>query len=120
MKHTASLPPPSPAAAFTAAERAFIRQAFGLHFGQYPLVSEGIFLRIWRSGADAGQPKLPPAVKAMMERSLLEVRPMSPWPRAFFTKAGLKASRVLIANPRYFDPTTHGHIGRELAIDKTE
>ncbi|MCB8883897.1 hypothetical protein ACELLULO517_26865 [Acidisoma cellulosilytica] len=115
MKQPVSLPPASPAPTFTTGERALIRQAFGLHFGQYPRVADGIFLRVWRGGLEAGQPKLPPAVKSMVERQLLEIRPMAPWPRAFFTKSGLAALRALAADSRHLDPKAYGHIAREMA-----
>jgi hypothetical protein len=45
---------PSP---FTPAEREFIRQEFGRRFGQDPALADGIFLRVWRTGPRAGQPK---------------------------------------------------------------
>jgi hypothetical protein len=115
MKAPVSLPPPTPPATFTVAERALIRQAFGIHFGQYPLVADGVLLRTRRSGPDAGQPKLPPAIKTMIERRLMEVRPGQYGPCAFFTKAGLAALRALTANHRYLPPDQYGHIARELA-----
>jgi hypothetical protein len=115
MKRPVSLPPLSPTATFTTAERALIRQAFGMHFGQYPRVADGILLRIRRSGPEAGQPKLPPAVKTMVERKLMEVRPGQYGSRAFFTKAGLAALRALTTNYRFLNPDLCEHIGRELA-----
>lgn len=115
MKTPVSLPPPTPPATFTAAERALIRQAFGVHFGRYPLVADGILLRIRKSGPEAGQPKLPPAIKTMIERKLVEVGPGQYGPRAFFTKAGLAALRQLATDHRSLNPDQYGHIGRELA-----
>jgi hypothetical protein len=53
----------SPAVGFTTLERDLIRREFCQHFGSYPLVAEGIFLRTWRGGPQAGEPKLPPAVR---------------------------------------------------------
>ena len=38
-------PPASSTAGFTTPERDFVRREFGQHFGSYPLVAEGIFLR---------------------------------------------------------------------------
>jgi hypothetical protein len=35
---------------FTASERDLIRREMGMHFGQYPSLADGIFLRIWRGG----------------------------------------------------------------------
>jgi hypothetical protein len=115
MKAPVSLPPPTPPATFTVTERALIRQAFGVHFGQYPLVADGILLRIRRSGPEAGQPKLPPAIKTMIERNLMEVRPGQYGPCAFFTKAGLAALLALTTNYRLLNPDQYGHIGCELA-----
>jgi hypothetical protein len=48
-------PSASSAAGFTTPERDFIRREFGQHFGSYPLVAEGIFLRTWRGGPQAGE-----------------------------------------------------------------
>ena len=62
---------PSP---FTAAERDLLRREFCRHFGEYPRIADGIFLRTWRGGERRGQPKIPPAVQTMLERGLVEVR----------------------------------------------
>jgi hypothetical protein len=48
--------PPSP---FTASERDLIRREMGMHFGQYPSLAEGLFLRTWRGGPQVGEPKIP-------------------------------------------------------------
>jgi hypothetical protein len=53
---------------FTAPERDLIRREFALHFGAFPSLADGIFLRTWRTGPQPGQPKLPPAVRSMLER----------------------------------------------------
>jgi hypothetical protein len=91
--------PVSPAAGFTTPEREFIRREFCQHFGSYPLVAEGILLRTWRGGPQAGEPKLPPPVKTMLGRGVLELRREDRWVRAYFTTAGLTALREL-ANRR--------------------
>jgi hypothetical protein len=57
---------------FTAPERDLIRREFARHFGAFPSLADGIFLRTWRAGPQAGQPKLPPAVRSMLERGLVE------------------------------------------------
>src|SRR5215469_2682689 len=62
---------------FDAREREFIRREFGVHFGQPWYLADGILLRTWRSGPEKNQPKLPPAVRSMIERGLVEVRPGS-------------------------------------------
>jgi len=43
----------------TAAERELIRRELWVRFGRPPLLAEGIFLRVWRSGPLAGIGKLP-------------------------------------------------------------
>ena len=40
-----------------------IRRELCQHFGQDPRAADGFLLRTWRSGPQAGQPKLPPAGK---------------------------------------------------------
>ena len=59
---------------FTATERELILREMGLHFGQYPSLADGLFLRTWRGGPQKGEPKLPPAVQSMLERGLVELR----------------------------------------------
>ena len=102
--------------AFTAAERELIRREFGLHFGSYPSIADGIFLRTWRSGPHTGQPKLPPAVQSMMARGLVEVRQERLMYRAFFTEAGLVALRQLAGDRRYLDPVRYAHVRQELGL----
>ena len=109
-----------PGGGFTTPERDIIRREFCQHFGSYPLLAEGIFLRIWRSGPQAGEPKLPPAVKTMLARGLAEVRRDGPWVRAYFTTAGFAALRELAANRRYLDPVRYAHVRRELGLEAEE
>src|SRR5919206_600744 len=97
--------PPSP---FSAEERDLIRREMGLRFGQYPGLADGLFLRTWRGGAHKGEPKLPPAVRSMLERGLVELRPGPIGHRAFFTEAGFEALRVLLLDRRSRDgPQRH-------------
>ena len=49
---------------FTLPERALLRHEFFVRLGQAPLLAHGIRLRSWRTGSQAGQPKLPPALSA--------------------------------------------------------
>ena len=65
-----AIPLPSP---FTASERDLIRREMGMHFGQYPSLAEGLFLRTWRGGPQKGEPKIPPAVQSMLARGLVEL-----------------------------------------------
>jgi hypothetical protein len=91
---------PSP---FTPQERDLIRRELCQHFGQNPRAADGFLLRTWRSGPQAGQPKLPLAVQSMLERGLVEIR-MGRGPRAVFTPGGLAALRRLLSDRRAMDP----------------
>lgn len=99
-----------------------IRRELGQHFGQFPTVADGLFLRTWKGGPQAGQPKLPPAVRSMIERGLVEVRAdgrWPRWPRAFFTGIGLEALRELAGDKRLLDPQRYAHVRRELGLEET-
>ncbi len=112
-------PAPSTAAAFTAPERDLIRRELHPRFGQDPSVADGIMLRTWRGGPNAGQPKVPPAVQSMIARGLVEVRTDGRWPTAHFTEAGLAALRHLAQDRRAMDPVRYAHARRELGLDAT-
>ncbi len=49
---------PAPPAAFTPAERDYIRRELDMFFSTLPSVAEGFQLKTWRGGPQAGQPKL--------------------------------------------------------------
>ncbi|MBK1660128.1 hypothetical protein [Paracraurococcus ruber] len=105
---------------FTAAERDLIRREFSQHFGQDPALAEGMFLRCWRTGPLAGQPKIPKAMEGLIARGLVEVSSAPPsilGTRAFFTPAGLTALRALLQDRRAMDPKRFGHLRRELGLD---
>jgi hypothetical protein len=110
-------PAPSTASPFTAPERDLIRRELHQRFGQDPLVADGIMLRTWRGGPQAGQPKVPPAVRTLLERGLVELRTDGRWPTADFTEAGLAALRQLAQDRRALDPTRYAHVRRELGLD---
>jgi len=76
---------------FNAQERGYIRRELDLFFGTLPSVADGFPLRTWRSGLLAGQPKLPPALRTMVDGGLMEIRTDTPLPRAYFTERGLGA-----------------------------
>jgi hypothetical protein len=109
------IPVPSPAS-FSAAERELIRREFGMHFGGYPNLAEGILLRTWRAGPHKGEPKLPLAVQSMLERGLVEIRPDRLWARAVFTEAGLTALRAAAADRRFLPPDRFAHLRQELGL----
>jgi hypothetical protein len=94
-------PPAPPTVGFTTTERELIRRKFGQHVGSCPLVGKGIFLRAWRGGPQAGEPKLPPPVKTMLKRGLLELRHEERRARAFLTATGLIALREFAVNRPY-------------------
>jgi hypothetical protein len=104
---------------FTAPERDLIRRELGLRFTTYPSIANGILLRTWRAGPQAGQPKLPPAIRSMLDRGLVELRPDSHrrLPCAFFTEAGVAALRELAEDRRALDPVRFAHVRRELGLD---
>jgi hypothetical protein len=70
---TRELADPAPLA-FAAQERDLLRRELGRHFGQDPAAADGLLLRTWRAGPQAGQPKLPPAVQSLLARGLVAVR----------------------------------------------
>src|SRR4051812_9483851 len=107
---------PSP---FTAPERDLIRRELCVHFSTYPSIADGISLRTWRAGPHAGKPKIPPAIRSLLERGLVEVRPDDHrrLPCAFFTQAGLAALRQLAQDRRALDPVRFAHIRHELGLD---
>jgi len=84
---------------FTASER--IRREVGMHFGQYPSLAEGVFLRTWRPTEE--QPKIPSAVRTMMARGLVNIRNTERGPGAFFTEARLEELRRLLLDRRYME-----------------
>ena len=105
---------------FDQRERELIRSAFTAHFGQISSLSDGIFLRIWRSGPLKNQPKLPPAVCSMLARGLVELGAGRYGPRAFFTAEGIAALRLLAADRRLLNPVEYAPLRRELGLDPTE
>ncbi|MBE7157945.1 MAG: hypothetical protein INR62_05850 [Rhodospirillales bacterium] len=106
---------------FTTRERELIRHEFTRRFGQDPSITDGIFLRTWRGGERAGQPKIPPAVQSMMDRGLVEIQrdTKTPWSRAAFTPAGMEALRQLVSDRRAMDPERFAHLRRELGLDES-
>jgi hypothetical protein len=52
-----------PVAGFTPGERDYIRRELVMFFSIFPTVAEGFSLSTWRSGPQAGKPKLPSAAR---------------------------------------------------------
>jgi hypothetical protein len=109
----------SPPSAFTASERELIRLELNQHFSSLPSVAEGLMLRVWRMGPQAGQPKLPKPFQLMLARGLVEIR-TDRFPRAFFIEAGLAALRHMAADRRALDPIRYAHVLRELGLQTDE
>jgi hypothetical protein len=108
---------PPPAMTFTPAERDYIRRELDMFFSTLPTVAEGFQLKVWRGGPQAGQPKLPPAAKSLLERGLMRLDATSRMPGLFFTDLGLAALRVMMADPRLANPEKFAHVRQELGID---
>ena len=102
---------------FSPGERDYIRRELDQFFSTLPSVADGLQLRTWRGGPQAGQPKVPAIAQGLLERGLVRLEPI-PWPpRLFFTDAGLAALRAMMANGRLANPKTFAHVRRELGID---
>ena len=106
-----------PALLFTAPERDLIRRSLCMQFSHYPSAAEGILLRTWRGGPSAGEPKVPPTIRTMLERGLMELRTDKAWPCAYFTEAGWAALRHLAQDPRLLDPVQFKHVRQELGVE---
>ncbi len=61
------------AAGFTPGERDYIRRELDMFFSTYPRVADGFQLKTWRGGPQAGQAKLPPTAKGLVERGLMRL-----------------------------------------------
>ena len=108
--------PPADMPCFTLPERALLRHEFFVRFGQAPLLAHGIRLRSWRTGPQAGQPKLPPAVVSMLARGLVVLQSDRIGPLAHFTDASYAALRVLAQDGRALNPLTYAHLHQELEL----
>jgi hypothetical protein len=108
---------PTATAEFTPSERSYIRRELDLFFTTLPTVAEGFPLKIWKTGVQAGQPKLPPAAKTLVERGLMRLDATGHPPRLYFTANGKAALRSMMADPRLADPQKFAHVRRELGLD---
>ena len=107
----------APAGGFTAGERDYIRRELDMVFSTLPTVAEGFQLRTWRGGPQAGQPKIPPVAKGLLERGLMRLDTSGRLPRLFFTEAGLAELRAMMTDRRFADPKKFAHVRQELGID---
>ena len=108
---------PATAVTFTPAERDYIRRELDMFFSTFPTVAEGFQLKFWRGGPQAGQPKLPPAAKSLLDRGLMRLDATSRIARLFFTDQGLVVLRVMIADRRLANPEKFAHVREELGLD---
>jgi hypothetical protein len=104
-------------AGFTAGERDYVRRALDRFFSTLPTVAEGIMLKTWRGGPQAGQPKVPPAAQSLLARGLLRLDTSRRMPMLFFTEAGIEALRAMMRDGRLADREKFAHIRQELGID---
>jgi hypothetical protein len=105
------------ATTFTPPERDYIRRELDMFFSTLPTVAEGFPLKTWRGGLKAGQPKLPPSAKSLMDRGLMRLDAISRIPRLFFTEEGLNALRLMMSDRRFANPEKFAHVRRELGLE---
>jgi hypothetical protein len=91
-----------------------------MHFGHYPSLADGLYLRSWRSGPQQGQARLPAAVQSMLARGLVEIAPSRPGWRALFTETGLAALRQLAQDRRALDPARFPRLRAELGLEQAD
>ena len=104
-------------ATFTPGERAYIRRELDVFFSTFPTVAEGFYLKTWRAGPQAGQAKVSPAARGLIERGLMRLDTEQRLPRLFFTEVGLAALRAMMMHRRFADAKKFAHVRRELGID---
>ncbi len=108
---------PGPVVGFSAGERDYIRRELDMFFSTYPTVADGFLLKTWRGGPQAGQPKLPPPAKSLLERGLMRLDSSQRMPRLFFTETGMSELRKMMSERRLADPTKFAHVRQELGLD---
>ena len=103
--------------ALTREEVAYLRTELLPRFGLTSRLSEGILLRSWKSGPLSGTPRLPPAVKSLIDKQCVQVRQPSPGQpfRAFWTSTGLTALANAARNHKAFPSDRYAHVLAELA-----
>ncbi len=108
---------PASAATFTPAERDYIRRELDMFFSTLPTVAEGFQVKTWRGGPQAGQPKLPPPARSLLDRGLMQLDDTSRFPRLFFTDQGLAELRAMMTDRRFASPEKFAHVRQELGLD---
>ncbi len=80
-------------ASFTPGERAHIRRELDMFFSTLPSVADG-YLQVWRGGPQAGEPKLPPIAKGLVERGLMRLDATLRPPRVLISPPGSLGDRI--------------------------
>jgi hypothetical protein len=101
----------------TAAERDYIRRELDMFFSTLPRVADGFQLKTWRGGPMAGQPKVSPVARGLIEKGVMRLDDGRRPPMLFFTGTGLVALRVMMSDGRLANPEKFAHVRRELGID---
>lgn len=102
-------------ALFTEVELEFLKRRFDVQFGEAPAVLDGILLKTWKSGSEKGQPKIPTAVKSLLDRNLMIViSAEGRMPVAKFTDAGLSALAVVLEKDHVFSNARFQHLRSQL------
>ena len=105
------------AAGLTPGERDYIRRELDMFFSTYPRVADGFQLKTWRGGPQAGQAKLPPTAKGLVDRGLMRLDTGGRLPRLFFIQAGIAELRAMMMGRRLADPAKFAHVRQELGVD---
>jgi hypothetical protein len=92
------------AGSFTAGERDYIRRELDMFFSTLPRVADGFHFKTWRGGPLAGQPKVPPPARSLLDKGLLRLDDGRRPPKAFFTEAGIAALRDMMSDRRLANP----------------
>jgi hypothetical protein len=108
--------------ALTREEVGYLRTELLPRFGVAPSLADGILLRSWKSGPLSGTPRLPPAIKSLAERGMVDIRQPSPGQpfRAFWTPNGLEALAEALRDRRSFNPDRYAHVSQELSDNRSE
>jgi hypothetical protein len=100
---------------FTELELEFLKRRFDIQFGEAPAVTDGILLKTWKSGPEKGRPKIPSAVKSLLDRNLvIVVSAEGRMPVAKFTEAGLSALSYVLEKDHVFSSARFLHLRGQI------
>ena len=100
----------------TPPQRELIRREFMSGFGAAPGVTQGFTVKRWATGPQKGRPKLSTAVQGLLDRGLVTLADEGHWPKVLFTAKGIRALKLMAAEPRAFNPEHHRELIDELAL----